>query len=145
MNINSLLNPEVDTRLRRRSSHPSLRPTIYNEDSSDYAPEPKAGKKLKIKLAKDAAKFEEGPTNGPVCYPPFEIFDDDDLLRKVERFVVEPHPNHIRSMPRRIPYASGKKEFQNKTGRDGFEGMYIFPVPFSNMLMLVQYFSMISK
>ena len=122
MKINDLLNPETDSRLRRRSAQPASRPITYSDESSDFTPDPLTTRKPKVKAAKDAVPFEEGPTRGTVRYPPYQVIDEH-TLRRMAKFIVQPNnPNDIALYPYRFPYASGKKEFLMKTGRDGFEG-----------------------
>jgi hypothetical protein len=78
----------------------------------------------KVKMSKAAATFVKGKPKGEVNYPPFESQDDLDALTVAayEKFEVKPI-GQISDYPKRIPYNSEKKSFQQKTGRDGFEGM----------------------
>ena len=74
----------------------------------------------KLKMSKSAAVFVKSKPKGQVNYEPCEI-QDDFLRAEHQRFQVEPI-GHIRDHPRHIPYNSEKKTFQEKTGRDAFEG-----------------------
>ena len=74
----------------------------------------------KVKLAKDAAVFRPGKPQGIVRYPPCE--ERDEELAAIHR-AYKLHPwGKIASYPRNIPYQSDKKSFQERTGRDYFEG-----------------------
>lgn len=75
----------------------------------------------KQKVSKAAATFVKGKPNGDVNYPPYEI-QDEETAAEHERFEVRPI-GRIEEYPKRIPYNSEKKTFQQKTGMDGFEGM----------------------
>lgn len=71
-------------------------------------------------MTRDAAVFAKGKIKGDALYPPFEKLDDG-LRREVSKFEVYPF-GQITEFPRHIPYNSDKKVFQEKTGRDSFEG-----------------------
>lgn len=111
--IDSLLNPLPDLRHFQLPS-PSL--TNYTRDeASSPSPRPK-----KQKIAKDAPIFRRGKIRGELRYPPCE--DRDEELAEMHR-KFEIHPmGHIAEFPRHIPYNSEKKSFQEKTGRESFEG-----------------------
>lgn len=74
----------------------------------------------KQKMSKGAAKFVKGNPKGDVNYPPFEV-QDRITAAEHEKYEVKPI-GQISAYPKRIPYNSDKKSFQQKTGRDGFEG-----------------------
>ena len=74
------------------------------------------------KIAKDAPVFNKGKIRGELRYPPCE--ERDEELTKIHR-EFEIHPmGDIAAYPRHIPYNSDKKSFQERTGREFFEGMY---------------------
>lgn len=74
----------------------------------------------RARMPKDAPLFRPGPTRGEVRYPPFET-SDETILQHHREF--ELHPlGKIAEFPRHIPYQSDKKTFQEKTGRDSFNG-----------------------
>lgn len=72
-------------------------------------------------MSKAAATFVKGKPKGEVNYPPYEI-QDEATAAEHEKFEVQPI-GQIGEYPKRIPYNSEKKTFQQKTGMDGFEGM----------------------
>ena len=72
-------------------------------------------------MSKAAATFIKGKPKGEVNYPPYEI-QDEATAAEHEKFEVQPI-GRIGEYPKRIPYNSEKKTFQQKTGMDGFEGM----------------------
>lgn len=71
-------------------------------------------------MAKDAPVFREGRIRGELRYPPCEE-RDDELAAIHEKFQIHPM-GKIEQYPRHIPYNSDKKNFQEKTGRECFEG-----------------------
>lgn len=73
------------------------------------------------KITKDAPVFNKGKIRGELRYPPCENRDEE--LTKIHR-EFEIHPmGDIAAYPRHIPYNSDKKSFQERTGREFFEGM----------------------
>lgn len=99
--IKSLLNPQPDIPARGASSVPP------------------SGQKPR-KVPKDAPIFLPGKIQGQCRFPPCE--DRDEELAKIHKdFKLRPMGN-IADFPRQIPYASDKKTFQQKTGRDSFNG-----------------------
>ena len=76
-------------------------------------------------MSKAAATFVKGKPKGEVNYPPYEIQDEATAAEHM-KFEVQPI-GRIGEYPKRIPYNSEKKTFQQKTGMDGFEGMYRHP------------------
>lgn len=82
------------------------------------------------KLAKDAPVFSEGTKIvGHVNYPPHEAGNDRDLHARHREFRVFPLGEIVKKGVRHIPYASDKKDFLNKTGRDAFEGRWVHCLP----------------
>jgi len=75
----------------------------------------------KVKTAKSAAMLVKGKAKGEVKYKPCEI-QEGVIAAEHARFEVEPLGN-IADYPRHIPYNSEKKSFQQRTGRDAFEGI----------------------
>ncbi len=63
----------------------------------------------------------KGETKGKVNYKPCEA-QDKIIKAEHEKFEVEPI-GRISQYPKHIPYNSEKKSFQQRTGRDAFEGM----------------------
>ena len=78
----------------------------------------------KVRMSKSVATLVKGKPKGEVNYPPYESQGDADadIAAAYEEFEVQPI-GHIIDYPKRIPYNSEKRSFQQKTGRDGFEGM----------------------
>jgi hypothetical protein len=112
--IESLLNPLPDA---NRFALPS--PALPSSDPVSC----RAPRQKKQKTAKDAPVFNRGETRGEVRYPPCE--ERDEALAKAHRdFELYPMVD-IADYPRHIPYNSDKKAFQDRTGRESFEGIYI--------------------
>ncbi|KAI2730135.1 hypothetical protein CBS147332_1987 [Penicillium roqueforti] len=106
LSINSLLNPQPERRI-------------------PYPPFPVQEKR---KMAKDAPIFRRGKIQGECRYPPCEERDAD--LEKAHRELSLRPMGNIADYPRHIPYASDKKTFQEKTGRDSFHVFqYTFQIP----------------
>lgn len=74
-------------------------------------------------MHKGASALIKGEPKGKINYPPYEI-QDTDTAAEYRKYEVKP-VGQISDYPKRIPYNSDKKTFQQKTGRDGFEGMNI--------------------
>ncbi|EFX06052.1 hypothetical protein CMQ_4121 [Grosmannia clavigera kw1407] len=68
-------------------------------------------------------EFVRARPKGTVYFRPFQSGLDARAKRAVEDFRVFPF-GRIEEYCRHIPYASGKKDFHQKTGREGFEGTY---------------------
>lgn len=100
LSIKSLLNPQPE----RRIPYPSF-----------------PASREKRKMAKDAPVFRRGKIQGECRYPPCE--ERDAELEKAHRELSLRPMGNIADYPRHIPYASDKKTFQEKTGRDSFHGM----------------------
>ncbi|KAF3766770.1 hypothetical protein M406DRAFT_327890 [Cryphonectria parasitica EP155] len=80
------------------------------------------------KVIRDSGGFVKSKTKGQVNFPPFEALDEPSL-REIKQYQIYPF-GEIQEYCRHIPYNSGKKDFYDKTGRDGFEVLqYIFKVP----------------
>lgn len=116
MNIQYLLNSPSSSSRQNRSAEPQRAlPAQHNTAQG-------AGTR-KQKLAKDAPVFSEGTKIiGHVNYPPHEAGNDHDLHAHHREFRVFPLGEIVKKGARHIPYASDKKDFLNKTGRDAFEG-----------------------
>ena len=115
LSIRELLNP--------LSEVPRV-PSFYTmpDSPTSAASGPSSAPEKKVKLAKDAPIFRPGKTQGVVRYPPCE--ERDEKLTAAHR-AYKLHPlGKIALYPRNIPYQSDKKTFQERTGRDYFEGMY---------------------
>lgn len=113
--VASLLNPSPPSFERLRDTPESA------SSSRQTSPYPSSLMPMKKqKMPKGKASFVKGKSKGEVNYPPYET---QDIITAAEhqRFEVRPI-GHISECPRRIPYNSDKKTFQQKTGRDGFEG-----------------------
>lgn len=67
-------------------------------------------------------EFIRAHPKGAVRFRPFEEGLDDVTRRYIEEFQIYPFGS-IEEFCRHIPYASGKKDFFEKTGRESFEGM----------------------
>ncbi|KAJ5206430.1 hypothetical protein N7491_002953 [Penicillium cf. griseofulvum] len=107
LSIQSLLNPQPE----RRSPYPFPAP-----------------REKRQKMAKDAPIFRRGKIQGKCRYPPCE--DRDAELEKAHRELSLRPLGNIADYPRHIPYASDKKTFQEKTGRDSFHVFqYTFQIP----------------
>ncbi|OQE17828.1 hypothetical protein PENFLA_c023G05233 [Penicillium flavigenum] len=79
-------------------------------------------------MAKDAPVFRRGKIQGECRYPPCE--ERDAELEKAHRELSLRPFGNIADYPRQIPYASDKKTFQEKTGRDSFHVFqYTFQIP----------------
>ncbi|KAJ9490292.1 hypothetical protein VN97_g2942 [Penicillium thymicola] len=108
LSIKSLLNPQPE----RRIPYPSF----------------PANREKRQKMAKDAPVFRRGKIQGECRYPPCEERDAD--LEKAHRELSLRPMGCIADYPRHIPYASDKKTFQEKTGRDSFHVFqYTFQIP----------------
>lgn len=110
-------------------------PTPTPTPGPDTPPTPSS---TKPKNTKDAAIFKAASTKGHVKYKPYECitslqFLSPDLRAEIavqhKAFNICPSGRGdeglIGHFPRHIPYASEKKGFFAKTGRDAFEGMLI--------------------
>ncbi|KAI7279579.1 hypothetical protein KC345_g5300 [Hortaea werneckii] len=121
---------------------PAYTPSQYSWNSSSPVPlTPTTPSTKPQKLVKDAAVFIKGPTTPPVNYPPYESNETSiclsahqqaELWEQHDIFDVRPDGRgkigFIGEFPRRIPYASDKKDFHEKTNRDAF---YVFHYEFS--------------
>lgn len=114
VSVASLLNPAPPS-FERFLEDPSSAVKEYPKQSSPASAPPK-----KQKMSKAAATFVKGKPKGEVNYPPYEI-QDEATAAEHAKFQVQPI-GRIGEYPKRIPYNSEKKSFQQKTGMDGFEG-----------------------
>ena len=118
VSISSLLNPlpPLFQEYRQLPSPCSSRNTT--------TPSPRLPPLKKQKMSKDAAIFAKGKIKGEIRYRPCE---DRDAEIEVEhkRFQIYPM-GHIADFCRHIPYNSEKKAFSEKTGRESFEGNFLF-------------------
>ncbi|CAK7197420.1 hypothetical protein SEUCBS139899_000067 [Sporothrix eucalyptigena] len=74
-------------------------------------------------------EFVRALPKGIVRFRPFEEGLDATARESIKKFQLYPHGN-IEEFCRHIPYASGKKDFFEKTGRESFEVFqYVFKVP----------------
>ncbi|KAL1901318.1 hypothetical protein Sste5346_001723 [Sporothrix stenoceras] len=74
-------------------------------------------------------EFVRAHPKGAVRFRPFEEGLDNVSRRCIEEFQIYPFGS-IEEFCRHIPYASGKKDFFEKTGRESFEVFqYVFKVP----------------
>ena len=111
--IESLLNPLPEF---SGFALPSPLSACTTRNSSLLAP----SRPKRQKMAKDAPIFREGRVRGNLRYPPCED-RDEELAAAHEEFQIHPM-GRIAQYPRHIPYNSDKKTFQEKTGREHFEG-----------------------
>ncbi|CAI6319580.1 unnamed protein product [Periconia digitata] len=120
MNIHSLLNPLLgDKRARSNtSSSPPPVPISRHPALASNEPTPK-----RLGAAKDAPLYTNARPVGFVNYPPFDydIHDNKELAAHHRSFSLFPMGDVTGKGVRRIPYASHKKDFTDKTGRDAFE------------------------
>jgi len=63
---------------------------------------------------------------GTVNFPPYEAGDDGELAAQHRKFQIFPAGEIYSKGARHIPYNSEKKDFMVKTGREAFEGTYVF-------------------
>lgn len=110
--IESLLNPAPEL-----AQHSLPSPTLSSSTSTVDSRTPRQKRQ---KLAKDAPVFTRGKIRGELRYPPCEE-RDEDLTRLHREFQIHPLGS-IADYPRHIPYNSDKKSFQDRTGRESFEG-----------------------
>ncbi|RMZ13687.1 hypothetical protein D0862_02253 [Hortaea werneckii] len=139
--------PEQDERTKLEPSvspppTPAYTPSQYSWNSMSPVPlTPTTPSTRPQKLVKDAAVFIKGPTTPPVNYSPYESNETSiclsaqqqaELWEQHDVFDVRPNGRgkigFIGQFPRRIPYASDKKDFHEKTNRDAF---YVFHYEFS--------------
>ncbi|ERS99786.1 hypothetical protein HMPREF1624_03150 [Sporothrix schenckii ATCC 58251] len=74
-------------------------------------------------------EFARAHPKGAVRFRPFEHGLNATARRSIEEFQIYPFES-IEEFCRHIPYASGKKDFFEKTGRESFEVFqYVFKVP----------------
>ncbi|CAK7215812.1 hypothetical protein SCUCBS95973_002605 [Sporothrix curviconia] len=74
-------------------------------------------------------EFVRAHPKGIIRFRPFDVELDATARHAIGKFRVYP-AGHIEEFCRHIPYASGKKDFFEKTGRESFEVFqYVFKVP----------------
>ncbi|KAM0718800.1 hypothetical protein Q7P37_005871 [Cladosporium fusiforme] len=146
LRIQNLLNPEVpDNRLQRSISPPPTPASIANNSTvtSTPCPEtPQTPASKGKKPAKDGGAFVRGCPQGNVKFEPVEcntyshaltVGENAELKEQHRRFQLFPSGGEaglIREFPKHIPYASDKKGFFEKTGREAFEVFqYTFIIP----------------
>lgn len=122
--IHNLLNPDPAAPIAPSDAIglcqlPSPSSTIYTRGYSSSPPPRK-----KPKVAKDAAVFNRNSLRGECRYPPCE-FQDEAIALYHQQHDVYPI-GRMMEYPRHIPYNSEKKTFQEKTGRESFEGILRF-------------------
>ena len=111
--ISEILNPLPQPLQQYQLLSPS---SSVNDSEPSLSPIPVK----KPKAAKDGASFIESTTKGNVRYPPCED-QPGDLASKHRMYELRPIGS-ITKFSRHIPYASEKKSFLGKTGRQSFEG-----------------------
>ena len=114
LSVASLLNPVPPTG-NNNGSQTRPASTLSSKGYKIGSPVPK-----KMKLSKSAAVFNKAEPKGIIRYKPFEG-QDGAIAAEHRKFQVQP-VGRITEYPRHIPYRSDKKNFQEKTGRDAFEG-----------------------
>lgn len=75
----------------------------------------------KPKQTKDAPSFVKGKPKGVVRYPAVDDVESGPIRMQMARMSLFPL-GRIKLFARHIPYNSDKKDFQEKTGRESFEG-----------------------
>lgn len=136
LRINNLLNPTAND---REANHPVSRSSTPAYTANDLTPTPTPGPETPVtpastrrqKNGKGVAK--PAPTKGIVRYKSFECNSDflcsdpalrDEIISQHRKFQVSAEgPGLISEFPKHIPYASDRKDFFNKTGREAFECM----------------------
>lgn len=139
LRINNLLNPTGND---READRPVSRFSTPAYTANDLTPTPTPGPETPATPAstrrqrngKNAVK--PAPTKGLVRYRSFECNSDvlctdrtlrDEIISQHRKFQVSTEgPGLISELPRHIPYASDRKDFFNKTGRDAFECMFSY-------------------
>ncbi|KAF2628786.1 hypothetical protein BU25DRAFT_420731 [Macroventuria anomochaeta] len=124
MNIQSLLNSPSGGSGEYQRAAPPCPPSAQRCLAHSVVPK-------RQKLAKDAPVFSEGTKIvGHVNYPPHEAGNDRILEARHREFSVFPLGQILKKGVRHIPYASDKKDFLDKTGRDAFKVIqYTFKRP----------------
>lgn len=122
--IKDLLNPLPEERPPAQSSG------IRSSGPINLSTAARGGRTVRekrVRMPKDAALYRLGKPKGEVRYPPFETCDED-ILKIHREFQMYPM-GKITEYPRHIPYQSDKKSFQEKTGRDSFNGIHFTHAP----------------
>ncbi|KAF2099708.1 hypothetical protein NA57DRAFT_75212 [Rhizodiscina lignyota] len=118
MKIQSMLNPTDSAPYLSRESTP-----VQSPASSCRAFSPPRSTPKPDKVQKDGFVNTTGNPKGAVRYTPFEVRRDPEIGPVLDKYHVVPDQNmgRFKDYPRYIPYTSSKKDFQNKTGRKGFD------------------------
>jgi hypothetical protein len=103
------------------SSRSSSQTMSYTSQSPPMAYSPSAPVTKKQKMRKDAPIIRKAQTKGVVQFPPHEAGDNQTLAAQYKDYQIDPNGD-IAEHCHKYPYSSDKKEFQENTGRDGFEG-----------------------
>lgn len=117
VSVASLLNPSPPVFERLRDT-----PDSASSSSREGSPYPSSLLPFKKqKMHKGVSILIKGEPKGKVNYAPYEI-QDTHTAAEYQKYEVKPI-GQISDYPKRIPYNSDKKSFQQRTGRDGFEGI----------------------
>ncbi|KAJ5884687.1 APSES transcription factor Xbp1 [Penicillium taxi] len=99
----------------------------YSRGSRNSTSAPRYREK-RSRAPKDGPMFRPGNPHGEIRFPPYEAHDEE-LIEIHQKWNLYPM-YQIADYPRQIPYASDKKSFQERTGRDSFHVFnYTFQVP----------------
>ena len=101
--------------MKERDSIPADSQTMTSESASPTSSAPN-----RHKMLKSATVLVNGKAKGVINYKPCET-QDEKIAAEHRKFQVQPI-GCIGDYPRHIPYSSDKKSFQQRTGRDAFEG-----------------------
>jgi hypothetical protein len=116
-----MLNPtDTDPYLSRESSaSPSQSPVPQYRTLTPPRSTPKSDK-----VQKDGFLNVASVPKPAIRFPPYEVRRDPEIGPVLDEFNVVPdqHMGLFKEYPRYIPYTSSKKDFQEKTGRKGFDG-----------------------
>ena len=88
--------------------------------TSDLYSRSMLGARRRVKMSKPTSLLIKASPTGIIRYPPCEV--QDDVIRAAHQDFQVQSICKIKEFPRHIPYNSDKKTFQEKTGRDAFEG-----------------------
>lgn len=134
MKIQSLLNPSAmgNAPNTNSTSSPPLKPA-YTVAESTALSTPQSTTMNSKSAGENHRPIKSHGSKNKVNYPPFEIGDSHiylseadktELLRKYKQFKIrvpgKDASAHIADHTRHVPYSSDKKDFLEKTGRDGF-------------------------
>ena len=140
LKIQYLLNPSASDETPINHFPGSMQPpftTGYTQASVVRSTPPSAAPSTpssskRFKADDNDAVFNHGENEDTIKYPPFESHDDafclssaerEELARQHKLFDIKYRSeDKIADHPKFIPYASEKKSFGGKTGREGFNG-----------------------